>query len=395
MKSLFKRNDLQIALIYAVVTGTAITIFDYLLAESSQTDSVQLLIETVISWAFVTAFSLGILLMSHKELLRGPLIEKELSLGQDELKNVLRYLPVMLLSVDRKGKIILAESRGLKQAGFEAGELMDQPASRFYELFVTNRQRGKAIPWKQLTERVFAGETVLATTEWNGRYYENRFSAIQTHSAHVDGIIWVVIDVTEHKRGEEVLLIYYAIERRQAEEKLFDLAMHDLLTGLPNRVLLYDRLHHAFERSRRKARDGNARWKLAVMMLDLDNFKGINDRYGHEAGDKALQQVARRLEACLRHSDSIARWGGDEFVIVLEGIRDRSDCQSVTQKILASLNTPPLFEEKGKALSATIGISLFPDDAEDFDTLLRYADQSMYSVKKPGNHPGRSGEIAA
>ena len=190
-------------------------------------------------------------------------------------------------------------------------------------------------------------------------------------------------------------VIHYAIERQQAEEKLKYLAMHDVLTGLPNRGLLYDRLRYAFERSRRKAREGNARWKLAVMMLDLDNFKWINDHYGHESGDKVLQQVARRLESCLRHSDSIARWGGDEFVIVLEGVRDRSDCQAVNQKILDALNTPPLLEEKGTVLSATIGISLFPDDAEDFDSLLRDADRSMYSAKNLGKQSGVSRGLVA
>lgn len=206
MKSLFIRNDLRIALMYAVVTGTGITIFDYLLAESSQSASPQSLTETFISWAFVTAFSLGVFFISHEELLRGPRIENEPYPGQDELKTVLRCLPLMILSVDRKGKLIYAEGQGLKQAGFEPTEIIGDPASRFYESFVAGRQPDKAISWKQLTERVFAGETVATTTEWNGRYYENRFSAIQNHSAHVNGIGWVVIDVTEHKRDEEALL---------------------------------------------------------------------------------------------------------------------------------------------------------------------------------------------
>lgn len=175
--------------------------------------------------------------------------------------------------------------------------------------------------------------------------------------------------------------IHYAIERNQLEEKLKHLAMHDPLTGLPNRTLLYDRLARALQRSARKAREINEKCKVAIMMVDLDNFKTINDTYGHEAGDLALQQVARRLGSCLRHSDTVSRWGGDEFVILLEGIQDRPDCYSVSQKIYQTLYSPLIPVGEGVSLSASIGISLFPDDASDFDSLLRCADQAMYSSK--------------
>ncbi len=176
-------------------------------------------------------------------------------------------------------------------------------------------------------------------------------------------------------------IIHYAIERKQAEERLRHLAMHDPLTGLANRALLYDRLARALQRSQRKEREISAKWKFAIMMVDLDNFKLVNDTLGHEAGDQTLQQVARRLESCLRQSDSIGRWGGDEFVVMLEGIRDRSDCTAVTRKISQALKTPPIPVGNDQFLSASVGISLFPDDGEDFDTLLRYADRAMYTSK--------------
>lgn len=176
-------------------------------------------------------------------------------------------------------------------------------------------------------------------------------------------------------------IIHFAIERKQVEERLRHLAMHDTLTGLPNRALVYDRLGRALQRSQRKVREMNFKWKVAVMMVDLDNFKMVNDNYGHDAGDLLLQQVARRLESCLRQSDTVGRWGGDEFLVVLEGIQDRGDCESVSEKIVLALNSPPLLPAESRPLSASIGISLFPDEAEDFDALLRFADLSMYSAK--------------
>lgn len=116
----------------------------------------------------------------------------------------------------------------------------------------------------------------------------------------------------------------------------------------------------------------------------IERVHMVNDNYGHDAGDIILQTVARRLESCLRQSDTVGRWGGDEFLIVLEGIQGRSDCESVAERILRALNTPPLLPVESISLSASIGASLFPDDAEDFDALLRSADQTMYTVRSRG-----------
>ena len=176
-------------------------------------------------------------------------------------------------------------------------------------------------------------------------------------------------------------IIHFAIERKQVEERLRYLAMHDDLTGLPNRALLYDRLARAIQRSRRKMQETNIKWKIAIMMVDLDTFKMVNDNYGHDAGDILLQQVARRLESCLRQTDTVGRWGGDEFLIVLEGVQERADCEAVAEKILLALHSPPLLPPESSPVSASVGLSLFPDDAEDFNALLRTADQTMYEVK--------------
>ncbi|RPI96683.1 MAG: diguanylate cyclase [Chloroflexi bacterium] len=176
-------------------------------------------------------------------------------------------------------------------------------------------------------------------------------------------------------------VIHYAIERKRIEAQLKHLATHDPLTALPNRALFYDRLGQATKHTIRK-NTGGLNWKAAVMVMDLNNFKWINDSLGHEIGDKVLRQLAPRLRGCLRQSDTVARLGGDEFAFILEGIQDQTDCIFVVQKILKSLNEPNILNRDDYRLSASIGISIFPDDAEGIDLLIKYADKAMYAAKR-------------
>lgn len=180
-------------------------------------------------------------------------------------------------------------------------------------------------------------------------------------------------------------VIYYAIERKRVEAQLKHLATHDSLTGLPNRSLFYDRLNQATARTRRKNTGGLA-WKAAVMVMDLDKFKQINDNLGHASGDKVLRRLAPRLRASVRQSDTVSRLGGDEFAFILEGIQDQTDCMFVVQKILKSLNEPGLVDDSNYSVSASIGISFFPDDAQDIELLFRYADKAMYAAKHRMDH---------
>jgi diguanylate cyclase (GGDEF)-like protein len=180
-------------------------------------------------------------------------------------------------------------------------------------------------------------------------------------------------------------VIYYAIERKRIEAQLKYLATHDPLTGLPNRALFYDRLGLAIKRTIRK-NTGGLNWKAAVMIMDLNNFKQVNDNFGHESGDKVLRQLAPRLRMGLRQSDTVARLGGDEFAFVLEGIQEQADCLFVTQKILRSFQGPILLNGSPYSLSASIGISIFPDDGDEIDLLIKYADQAMYIAKRQADH---------
>lgn len=166
--------------------------------------------------------------------------------------------------------------------------------------------------------------------------------------------------------------------QKESERRIQHLALYDALTGLPNRVLFHERLAHAMESARRKS------GPMALMFVDLDHFKPINDTLGHQAGDALLQEMSRRLQDCVRKSDTVARLGGDEFTVVLESIRDPKDAERVACKVLDELRRPVLLGGMEVNVSGSIGISVFPEDGEDVDTLMRHADLAMYRAKNAG-----------
>ncbi len=172
----------------------------------------------------------------------------------------------------------------------------------------------------------------------------------------------------------------HAIERTRGGIYVEYLAHHDLLTDLPNRTLLHDRLSLALEHARRN------RLTLAVLFIDLDHFKEINDGLGHETGDHLLQAVGARLSSCVRASDTVARVGGDEFIILFSEIKRTQDLSTVSSKILGSFRSPFLIGRREISVTASIGASLYPSDGEDADTLLKWADSAMYRAKERGRN---------
>jgi diguanylate cyclase (GGDEF)-like protein len=171
-----------------------------------------------------------------------------------------------------------------------------------------------------------------------------------------------------------------AIEAKQAEHRLQNMAHHDLLTQLPNRAFLYDRLLFIIAQSKRRE------MQFALLFIDLDNFKEINDSLGHEAGDRMLRSIAQGLKLAVRDSDIVSRFGGDEFVILLMNIQDVADVNAVAKKIIASIKQPYPVGQKVWHIGGSIGISLFPADGQDADSLIQRADQAMYRAKEKGNH---------
>ena len=173
-------------------------------------------------------------------------------------------------------------------------------------------------------------------------------------------------------------IIRFLTEKLSQQKKEMEyMALHDALSGLPNRYLLADRLNKLVEVSKRN------RGRFALAMIDLDGFKNINDTHGHEVGDALLQEIARRLSACLRSVDTVARVGGDEFVLLLDGL-DGDSSLDICVRSAAEIAKPFLIRNIEAQVSSSIGIAIFPEHGDDPETLTRKADQAMYAVKVKG-----------
>lgn len=199
------------------------------------------------------------------------------------------------------------------------------------------------------------------TTLWT----ETRLGLLHDESGSATGLYGVMRDISE---------------RRKLRERLDYLAHHDALTGLPNRMLFFDRLERAVAAARR---DGT---RLALLYLDLDGFKEINDTHGHAAGDTLLIQVALRLSASVRDSDTVARMGGDEFTVILRTIRDAPASARIAEKILAALAEPVAIGEQSVRIGVSIGASLFPEHGDQVGTLVALADAAMARSKRGGRN---------
>ncbi|MBT2785320.1 MULTISPECIES: sensor domain-containing diguanylate cyclase [unclassified Halomonas] len=184
----------------------------------------------------------------------------------------------------------------------------------------------------------------------------------------------------QHNYEATVCISRDITEQALAEEKIWNNAHYDYLTGLPNRRLFLDRLGQEIKHAKRRSRP------LALLFMDLDGFKDVNDSLGHEAGDRILSDVSNRLADCVRATDTVARLGGDEFTVMITDIKQRQDVELVAQTIIDALAMPFFIGQKRIQISASIGAAFYPENAATPDALLKVADQAMYKAKKAGSN---------
>jgi diguanylate cyclase (GGDEF)-like protein/PAS domain S-box-containing protein len=291
--------------------------------------------------------------------------ERRTSAEREQLaQKVYTHTPAGIIFTDEAHRILSINPATTQMTGYESFELLGQTVFGLIEL-----------EHEQSLE-VFQ-ENIAQHGSWNGELQVTRKNGDNfpagTRVNRVDdpqsglpaNYIWILADITE---------------RKQSEERMRHIAQHDTLTGLPNRLALLMRLAQLLPEARRHG------WKVAIMFLDLDRFKIINDTLGHQVGDEMLREVACRLSSVVRETDFVARLGGDEFVIILPGINSPSDAATVAGKVIVALSSA--IEANGHELhtSPSIGISLFPDDGPDGDIILKNADTAMYHAKAAGRN---------
>ena len=196
-------------------------------------------------------------------------------------------------------------------------------------------------------------------------------------SAHTEALLR---EANEHLVVASVRAQAITDAAEQTTSQMTHMAEHDFLTGLPNRMLLTDRLAQAISLALRHGK------KVALMYLDLDHFKHINDSLGHEVGDKLLQSAAKRLQACVRFSDTVSRQGGDEFVVLLAEVEEVQGAVLIAEKLIEAMTEPHIIGDHRLHVTLSIGISLYPDDGKDVEAMIRNADTAMYHAKKSGRN---------
>jgi diguanylate cyclase (GGDEF)-like protein/PAS domain S-box-containing protein len=290
-------------------------------------------------------------------------MEEALRQSEERYRTILAEIEEGYYEVDLAGNIKFVNKAACRQFGYSEEELI---GSNYRAYVLKEDIKGVYKAWNKVYR---TGEPLksypFATVKKDGTqmFVENSVSPLRDKEGKIIGFRAVSRDVTQ---------------RKQFEQKLADMATHDSLTGLPNRTLLSDRLTMGLALSRRT---GN---RLAVLMLDLDKFKVINDTMGHGVGDQLLKSVAERLIGVTRKSDTIARIGGDEFVLVLPQISSPDNAAMLAQRILDVFREPFIFDGHQLDVTTSIGIAVYPDDGKEIHILLKNADNAMYWAKEQG-----------
>jgi diguanylate cyclase (GGDEF)-like protein/PAS domain S-box-containing protein len=287
--------------------------------------------------------------------------------GLRKLSTAVEQSPVSVLITDPQGVIEYVNESFVEISGYSREDVIGRKPDLLKSGHTSQEQ------YKQLWDTVLAGEV------WRGQFCNKRkdgtlyweeavISPVKDLSGQITHLIAVKEDVTI---------------RKSYEEQLLHQANYDSLTGLPNRLLVLDRLTLALAYAKRHE------LSVAVLFIDLDNFKRVNDTLGHEVGDKLLVEVAQRFSRVMRDGDTVARLGGDEFLVVVPDVAGQKEAEKVSEKVIDTLSGPIEQEGREVYIGASIGVSLYPDDGRDSAILLRNADAAMYMAKESGRNTFR------
>ncbi len=299
-------------------------------------------------------------------------VNEELAAKTEELRKQREWFEVTLSSVgdavittDTQGHVTYLNPIAESMTGWQSIDAFGEPIDEIFRIVNESTQRVLSNPIKAVLK---SGKNTrlpahTALIDKNGAQIpiEDSIAPIRDTKGNLLGAVIVFHDVSV---------------ARELSLRMSHLAQHDGLTDLPNRILLYDRLTQAITLAKRR------RKKLAVLFLDLDRFKHINDSLGHAIGDRVLQSVAERLRHCVRNTDTVSRQGGDEFVVLLSEVRKLQDAAVCAEKILAALSEPFAIDRHSLYVTTSIGIATYPDDGHDADTLMKHADLAMYQAKE-------------
>jgi len=290
------------------------------------------------------------------------------ALRQSELRyrTLVKTIPQGIQENDTNGIITFSNPAHSRMHGYEEEALVGKP---IWEMLASVEEREELRQYLEILVREQPPPTPYTTQDRtkDGRVIDVQIDWDYKHDkdGKVSGFISVISDFTEHKK---------------AEETISKMAYFDQLTGLPNRVLLSDRLNHMLAQGQRYKE------LAAILFLDIDNFKHINDTVGHDEGDNMLKDVSKRLNKHVRACDTLARHGGDEFIILIQDLKKVENVINIVERIFSEFNEPFILNGQEFFITTSIGISIYPDDGEDKDTLLKNADIAMYRAKEDGKN---------
>jgi diguanylate cyclase (GGDEF)-like protein/PAS domain S-box-containing protein len=302
-----------------------------------------------------------------RNIIEREIARQELFIEKERAQVTLNSIGDAVLSTDMSGNVTYLNVVAEHMTGWPQKEAVGHPLSDVFQIIDGTTHKPSPDPMKLAVQQNrtvgLKANCILVRRDGYECAIEDSAAPIHDRDGRVTGAVIVFHDV------------------RMAQATVFEmthLAQHDVLTDLPNRLLLSDRLTQAISLARRNHH------QLAVLFLDLDNFKHINDSLGHSVGDKLLQSVADRLSACVRESDTVSRQGGDEFVILLPEVTHAADAAISAAKIIAEVKKVHSIGERRLRITVSIGVSTYPDNGEDADTLIKNADTAMYHAKQSG-----------